>query len=129
MEAKKLKNDRMKKLIMVVGAVVFAVGSLFAQDNNEAEALIQYDPLFWKDELKLDNDQCQKIREINGEYYESLFTAYRKEKDDRKALRQLADKSLIHRNQEIWDTFDSKQRKRWKRIWQASIASDSRNES
>jgi hypothetical protein len=36
---------------------------------------------------------------------------------------------LIHRNQEIWDTFDSKQRKRWKRIWQASIASDSRNES
>ena len=119
----------MKKLIMVVGAVVFAVGSLFAQDNNEAEALIQYDPLFWKDELKLDNDQCQKIREINGEYYESLFTAYRKEKDDRKALRQLADKSLIHRNQEIWDTFDSKQRKRWKRIWQASIASDSRNES
>jgi len=119
----------MKKVIIVFSAILFAVGSVSAQDIKEPEKLIQYDPLFWKDQLKLDNDQCIKIREINGEYYKSLFVAYQEEKNDRKALRKLADKSLMRRNQEIWDTFDSKQRKRWKRIWQASIAQDTHNES
>jgi hypothetical protein len=119
----------MKKLIMIVGVIVFASSSLVGQEIRESEKLIQYDPLFWKDQLKLDNDQCQKIRAINGEYYESLFTAYREEKNDRDALRQMADKSLMQRNQEIWDTFDSKQRKRWKRIWQASIGNNTHNES
>lgn len=119
----------MKKLITIVAAIIFASGSLVAQDLKASERLIQYDPLFWKDQLKLDNDQCLKIREINGEYYKNLFIAYKEEKNDRKALRQLADKSLMQRNQEIWDTFDSKQRKRWKRIWQASIAQSTHNES
>lgn len=119
----------MKKLIIFLGAIVFGSGALMAQDVTASEKLIQYDPLFWKDQLKLDNDQCLKIREINGQYYRNLFIAYQEEKDDRKALRQLADKSLMRRNQEIWDTFDSKQRKRWKRIWQASIAESTQNES
>lgn len=119
----------MKKLIIIVGAIIFSSGALVAQDVAEPEKLIQYDPLFWKDQLKLDNEQCLKIREINGEYYRNLFIAYQEEQDDRKALRQLADKSLMQRNQEIWDTFDSKQRKRWKRIWQASISESTHNES
>lgn len=119
----------MKKLIIACLTMLFATSSINAQDVTEPEKLIQYDPLFWKDQLKLDTDQCIKIREINGEYYKSLFIAYQTEKDDRKALRKLADKSLIQRNQEIWDTFDSKQRKRWKRIWQASIAHGTHIES
>lgn len=119
----------MKKLTIIVIAIFLASGSLVAQNIIESEKLIQYDPLFWKDQLKLDNDQCLKIREINGEYYKNLFIAYEEEKNDRKALRRLADKSLMQRNQEIWDTFDSKQRKRWKRIWQASIAQSTHNES
>jgi hypothetical protein len=114
---------------IIVGVMLLLPGSLLAQKINESEQLIQYDPLFWKDQLKLDNDQCIKIREINGEYYKSLFIAYKEEKDDRKALRKLADKSLMQRNQEIWDTFDSRQRKRWKRIWQVSIARTTQNES
>ena len=119
----------MKKVIIVFGIILFMSGSVVAQEITESEKLIQYDPLFWKDQLKLDNDQCIKIREINGEYYKSLFIAYKEEKDDRKALRKLADKRLMERNQEIWDTFDSRQRKRWKRIWQASIAHGTHNES
>lgn len=121
--------EGMKKLMMIAAAIVLASSPLLAQDLNDSEKLIQYDPLFWKDQLKLDNEQCQKIREINGEYYENLFTAYREERNNRDALRRLADKSLIQRNQEIWETFDSKQRKRWKRIWHASIANNSQNES
>jgi hypothetical protein len=119
----------MKKLVIAVGLIVLTSNVMLAQEVIPSSKLIQYDPLFWKDQLKLDQDQCQKIREINGEYYESLFTAYQEEKDNRDALRQLADKSLIQRNQEIWETFDSRQRKRWKRIWQASITQRQQNES
>lgn len=115
----------MKKLIIFVGFILLSSPLVRAQDAN----LVQYDPLFWKDKLKLDRDQCQKIKEINSEYYESLFTAYEEEKDDRNALRKLANKSLLQRNQEIWETFHPKQRKRWKRIWHASTSQVSTNES
>jgi len=115
----------MKKVIMFVGFILLSSTVIMAQDAN----VVQYDPLFWKDQLKLDKDQCQKIKEINSEYYESLFTAYKEEKDDRNALRRLANKSLVQRNQEIWETFHPKQRKRWKRIWHASTPQVSTNES
>ena len=114
----------MKKLIMFVGFILSST-AIMAQDSN----VVQYDPLFWKDQLKLDKEQCQKIKEINSEYYESLFTAYKEEKDDRNALRRSAIKSLVQRNQEIWETFHPKQRKRWKRIWHASTPQASANES
>lgn len=100
-----------------------------AQDTNAEKNMVQYDPLFWKDKLKLNDSQCQKIREINSEYYESLFKAYRKEKQDRNVLRSIADKSLLQRSQEIWETFHPKQRKRWKRMWHASISTDRNTES
>ena len=115
----------MKKVIMFVGFFLLSSTLIMAQDAN----LVQYDPLFWKDKLKLDKDQCQKIKEINSEYYESLFSAYQEEKGDRNALRKSANKSLVHRNQEIWETFHPKQRKRWKRIWQASTTQVPTNES
>ena len=110
---------------MFVGFILFSSTVIVAQDAN----LVQYDPLFWKDKLKLDQDQCQKIKEINSEYYESLFIAYQEEKGDRNALRKSANKSLLQRNQEIWETFHPKQRKRWKRIWHASTAQVPTNES
>jgi hypothetical protein len=115
----------MKTVLMFVGFILLSSTLTMAQDAN----LVQYDPLFWKDELKLDRDQCQKIKEINSEYYESLFTAYREEKDDRNALRKSANRSLVQRNQEIWETFHPKQRKRWKRIWHASTSQVPTNES
>ena len=67
----------MKQVILFVGFILLS-SILMAQDAT----LVQYDPLFWKDELRLDQHQCQKIREINSEYYESLFAAYEMEKDD-----------------------------------------------
>ena len=91
-----------------------------SQNFEQPQNMVNYDPLFWKDKLKLDDEQCQKIREINGEYYQNLSVAYQKEKDNREVLRKLAEESLNQRNQEIWETFHSKQKKRWKRMWSAS---------
>jgi hypothetical protein len=119
----------MNKLIALVGLTFLSSTLIMAQDASKSENLIQYDPLFWKEKLKLDPDQCQRIREINGEYYQNLFSAYEEEKDDRDALQELANKSLEQRNQEIWETFHPKQRKRWKRMWHASTSPMHSNES
>ena len=88
-----------------------------AQVDLQEEELVLYDPLFWKDQLKLDDDQCQKIKEINSEFYEKLATVVQEE-PDHKAARELAQETLIQRSEGIWETFHPKQRKRWKKIWQ-----------
>lgn len=119
----------MKSLFILVCVSLLSSSLMFAQEAVQSENLVQYDPLFWKDKLKLDPEQCQKIREINGEYYENLFTAYQEVKHDRNALRSLANKSLEQRNQEIWETFHPKQRKRWKRMWHAESAQEQHKES
>lgn len=119
----------MRRLAIVIGFIFLWCTSASAQEVVSSEQLVTYDPLFWKDKLKLDPAQVQKIREINSEYYESLFIAYEKVKHDHKALRTLANKSLSQRNQEIWDTFYPKQRKRWKRMWNEHLAQDQTKES
>jgi len=120
--------ERMKALIIIIGLVFLSSTAMLAQ-NVSSEGLVQYDPLFWKEKLKLDPAQCQKIKEINSEYYASLFVAYEKVKHDHRALRLLANKSLDQRNQEIWETFHPKQRKRWKRMWNEYVTSEQSKES
>ena len=117
----------MKTVMMFFGIALST--AVCAQNITEGANIVQYDPLFWKDKLKLDEDQCQKIREINGEYYENLSAAYEEKKDNHAALRKSADKSLMQRNQEIWETFGPRQKKRWKRMWNASVTREHRNES
>jgi hypothetical protein len=119
--------ERIKVILIILG-IVFLSSSAFAQDGS-LETLVQYDPLFWKEKLKLDPAQCQKIREINSEYYANLFVAYEKVKHDHHALRQLASKSLSQRNHEIWETFHPKQRKRWKRMLDEYVTLDQSKES
>ena len=46
----------MKKVIMFVGFILLSSTVIMAQDAN----VVQYDPLFWKDQLKLDKDQCSE---------------------------------------------------------------------
>jgi len=119
----------MKNSFLLAGLVLISSLTFAQETGKDTDNVVQFDPLFWKDKLKLDASQCQKIREINGEYYESLFTAYSQEREDRKELRSIADKSLLHRSQEIWDTFHPKQRKIWKKMWNASTSGERTNES
>jgi hypothetical protein len=60
----------LKTLYIVV--LAFSVSSAYAQNEQAGKNLVLFDPLFWKDQLKLDDDQCQKIKLINSQYYEKL---------------------------------------------------------
>ncbi|MEJ7645891.1 MAG: hypothetical protein WKF87_14950 [Chryseolinea sp.] len=77
--------------------------------------MVLFDPLFWKDELKLDNAQCQEIRRINSQYYEKLYAVARDA--NHRTAKAKAETTLQERSEEIWETFHPKQRKRWKKIW------------
>jgi hypothetical protein len=96
-----------------------------AQTQEPLKTLVLYDPLFWKDELKLDVSQSRKINEINFEYYERLVTAVHEESNDRKALQLTVAQSLLNRSQLIWETFHPKQKKKWKKMWKHQFSSGS----
>lgn len=87
-----------------------------AQEHQPENELVLYDPLFWKEQLKLDDDQCQRIKEINSQYYEKLIEVVQEE-PDHETIRALAEETLVQRSEGIWETFYPKQRKRWKKIW------------
>lgn len=106
---------------MNLKAIVFVIlaapaTTLIAQENAPAKSMVLYDPLFWKDRLKLDAHQCQKIREINSQYYQKLYDVARE--SNHQAVKAKAAETLMQRSEEIWETFHPKQRKRWKKIWQ-----------
>ena len=87
-----------------------------AQESQDAKGYVLYDPLFWKSQLKLDETQCQKIREINSQFYERL-TAVAHEEANHNEIRQKAVETLMQRSEEIWETFYPKQRRMWKKMW------------
>jgi hypothetical protein len=96
-------------------ALIFSISPVFAQNETNAKQLVVFDPLFWKEELKLDNAQCQEIRRINSQYYEKLYAVARD--SNRRTAKAKAETSLQERSDEIWETFHPRQRKRWKKMW------------
>ncbi len=111
-----------------LGIFLMATVTGYSQDIQPDESFVLYDPLFWKDQLKLDSYQCQKIREINSEYYQKLL-AVAKNEGSQQEVKVKATQSLIERSEEIWETFHPKQRKRWKKIWQDNSPSTQTNET
>ena len=46
-----------------------------AQQAQDLKNIVMFDPLFWKEQLKLKDAQCRSIQDINAEYYENLRRA------------------------------------------------------
>lgn len=85
-----------------------------AQDQPAAGNMVVFDPLFWKERLKLNSEQCQRIREINSTFYRKLSDVA--SESNHQVVKARAAQTLLERSEEIWETFDSKQRRRWKKI-------------
>jgi hypothetical protein len=82
----------------------------------EEKVIIKYDPLFWKDQLKLSPDQYVKIREINYEYYQKLMNVAQQKVASNNSLRVKADEFLEERSSQIWNTFHSRQKRKWMKM-------------
>lgn len=104
--------------VLVFITILFAA-PVYSQTPPPQKALVLYDPLFWKDKLKLDAYQCRRIREINSEYYRMLLTRVRDENNISARQKQAA-QTLLNRSEEIWDTFHPRQRRRWRKMWKST---------
>jgi hypothetical protein len=114
------------KRILSLGIFTLVTTFSFGQSSNDHKDLIIYDPLFWRDQLKLSNSQSKKIREINIEYYEGLITSYNSKKGrSNSSMKNEMEFQLEKRSERIWNTFDSRQRRRWERLTQQGLTSQS----
>jgi hypothetical protein len=107
---------RMKYILFITALTLATVSSLSAQDLGSERNMIVFDPLFWKDQLKLDDNQCLRIREINSLFYQKLYAVANEA--NHQAVQAKAAQSLLERSEEIWETFHPKQRRKWKKIAQ-----------
>jgi hypothetical protein len=96
---------------------ILCISSNAQQSRHESKNAVVYDPLLWKHELKLNADQREKIQKINLEFYQNIYETVNEESSDRADLQAKANQYLQHRSQEIWNAFNSIQRKKWKRMW------------
>jgi hypothetical protein len=113
------------KFRLVALFLVIFVSFAKAQSNQEQPVSILYDPLFWREQLKLDPSQCRRILEINRMYYDKLYAAARTERNNQMALNEVISKSLQDRSSQIWQTFHARQKKKWLKMWEGKSASES----
>jgi hypothetical protein len=74
-----------------------------------------YDPLFWKDELKIKNSQSRQIEEINREFYDGL-RRLKQTPSSRAEMQDQLSTGLQERSAKIWATLDSKQKRKLEKI-------------
>lgn len=103
----------MKYLLIFVTLVTFTAK---AQENqNDARELVMYDPLFWKSDLSLRDEQSKKIEEINAEFYQNL-RQIKEETPDRESNTTRLEQGLHERSQKIYQTLMPRQRKKLEKI-------------
>jgi hypothetical protein len=99
-----------------VSLVLLALSLSANGQVGEGKVIIKYDPLFWKDQLKLSTDQYIKIREINYEYYQKLMNVAQQKVTNHVALKVKANEFLEERSNQIWNTFHSRQKRKWMKM-------------
>jgi hypothetical protein len=87
-----------------------------AQTVKASQAQVIYDPLFWKKELKLTPGQYNVIRNINAEYYTSIYQAAYRHNGNISILQSTTKELLEERSERIWNTFYPKQKRIWKKL-------------
>jgi hypothetical protein len=106
----------MLKVLVCLLACIMASARVQAQATDEGKVIIKYDPLFWKDQLKLTPSQSDKIKEINIEYYEKIKVISASQPAGNNS-RVTVEQFLEQRSNQIWNTFHTKQKRRWVKLW------------
>jgi hypothetical protein len=97
----------------------FGVAMPFAtraqSSRNDARDVVMYDPLFWKDELKIRTTQSRRIEQINTEFYQDL-RQINVEASSREVKHSRLEEGLQQRSQKIFETLLPKQRRKLEKI-------------
>lgn len=108
-------------MLRLIGCLLVFIcsASAFAQSNDEGKVIVKYDPLFWKEQLKLTPSQSSKIKDINVAYYEKIKVASATQLSTSNA-RHKVEEYLEQRSNEIWNTFHTRQKRKWMKMWSES---------
>ena len=106
---------RLGVVLIIVFATLKSI-ALHAQAEHSSATAVVFDPLFWKDDLKLTASQYNEIRNINKEYYEAIYRVVGEHSGNAVALRNATTQLLQTRSEKIWDTFMPKQKKKWMKL-------------
>lgn len=98
-------------------ALLLAVFAISAYGQDSPESIVLYDPIFWKDDLKLKSEQCNEIRAVNMEFYEKILDTYEESANDSRELNRALLQCSVERSNQIWQIFSPKQRKKWVKLW------------
>lgn len=94
--------------------VLMAFAAEAQTNQNESRDVVMYDPLFWKNELSLRNNQSRRIEEINVEFYQNLREI--KDETSREKKTNRLEQGLQERSQKIFQTLMPKQRRKLEKI-------------
>lgn len=97
----------MKRSLLVLSVLCLLILASQSTNAQTDTSIFPYDPVFWAPSLKLSQEQMRRIRDINSEFYTQL-----KSVPDRTLLPEY----LQARNNQIWNTFYPRQKRRWEKI-------------
>ena len=106
-------------MIRRIGLMAFFISVLALTDGlcqqlDKTSQTIVYDPLFWKDKLKLKDWQRIRITEINSDFYGALIEFAKS--PVKSAAKENVTKLLDQRSEKIWSTFSQRQKNIWKKL-------------
>lgn len=111
----------MKRVLLIIFAcfsLILLVYPALGQEGQPENLAVVYDPLFWKEELKLKDSQCQSIQKINSDYYQLIESSVRNTSVTIPEIPEIAKEGLVERSQKIWDTLHTSQKRKWMKMWQ-----------
>ncbi len=89
--------------------------SVNAQHGDGNATPVTFDPLFWGRDLKLTRKQNTEIQEINVDFYNSVYRAVHQEAGQLKLGDMVKKRSDL-----IWNVFSSRQKFKWRKIFQST---------
>ncbi len=111
----------MKRLVLIgftCFSLILLVYPALGQEAQPETLAVVYDPLFWKEELRLKDSQCQSIQKINSEYYQLIESSVKNDSVSMPEKQEIAKEGLVERSQKIWDTLHTNQKRKWVKLWQ-----------
>ncbi len=110
----KMKVLKLTNLFSLAAVLLSFGAQAQSSSNHGSKDVVMYDPLFWKDELSLKNNQSRKIEQINTEFYENI----RQNSSDgnHEANSTTLERGLQERSQKIFETLLPKQRRKLEKI-------------
>lgn len=111
-----------KVLLSLIFCFILGVSQGICQDRQSSQT-VAFDPLFWKDKLKLKYWQRVKINEINADFYGAIIESAKSVSET--PAKEKVNKLLDQRSEKIWNTFSDRQKSIWRKLESQYITSAS----